>query len=203
MKIIKALVEAGRAFTKAIRLEVGSHDDFTEGPCVMEAAIVAAGFQHRSVGSAADMPPCFDKPLSEFLIQLNDNVSPLTRQKLAPVICLMAGSSTTAAKSKARMRRVIDAAWKVLEPIALKQEADSRDGDDSEGTSELREAFKEEDHDFTDFENITCAIGSDVPFKVQDACVEAIVAQIGKELEAPGKKEIDLMARRLSWAQDA
>ena len=46
-------------------LKAGSHEfpGPAGGTCINEAAIVAAGFEYRSIGSHRDCPPCFSEPL--------------------------------------------------------------------------------------------------------------------------------------------
>lgn len=44
------------------------------GTCINEAAIIAAGFAYKAVGSAHDCPPCFSRPIAAFAIGLNDRM---------------------------------------------------------------------------------------------------------------------------------
>lgn len=75
----------------------GSHEfpGPSGGTCINEAALVAAGFDYRSVGSASDMPACFSRPISQFAIRLNDSFSDTDRQRLIPFVTRLAGSADT------------------------------------------------------------------------------------------------------------
>lgn len=73
------------------------------GTCINEAAIVAAGFEYKSVRSAKDVPECFCPFLSQLLIRVNDNCSHEDRQKLIPLVLALAGSKTDKDHTKRRV----------------------------------------------------------------------------------------------------
>ena len=78
------------------RLLSGSHDfpGPDGGTCINEAAIIAAGFEYKSVKLASDCPPCFSRVLSTYAIQLNDGMSDDQRQELLmPFVTRLAGTA--------------------------------------------------------------------------------------------------------------
>ena len=88
------------------KLKKGSHDfpGPEGGTCINEAAIVAAGFEYRSVSSASDCPPCFSRPIAQYAISLNDAMPDDVRQKLLmPFVVRLSG---TADKPEVEMARV-------------------------------------------------------------------------------------------------
>lgn len=76
------------------KLRHGSHEfpGPDGGTCINEAAIVAAGFEYRKIGSYEDFPPCFCPVLGQFAIVVNDNLSDGERQSLMPLVTRLAGS---------------------------------------------------------------------------------------------------------------
>jgi hypothetical protein len=52
------------------------------GTCINEAAVVAAGLEYRAILLESDCPPCFSRPLSSFLLGLNDIMPDDLRQEL-------------------------------------------------------------------------------------------------------------------------
>lgn len=52
------------------------------GACVMEAAVVAAGFAYRKIERAEDSPSCFSRPLAAYAIGINDFMADHVRQRL-------------------------------------------------------------------------------------------------------------------------
>jgi hypothetical protein len=74
------------------------------GPvCLLEAAIVAAGFPYRPVYSRADVPDCFSPSLSAYGIQLNE-ASPdhLRQDLLAPFLTKLPFTTSTVEVEAAR-----------------------------------------------------------------------------------------------------
>jgi hypothetical protein len=70
-------------------LDAGSHKKLTKARkvCVMEAAIVMAGFPYRPVESAKDCPSSFSHTIARYGIVLNDSMADDLRQKLlSPLI---------------------------------------------------------------------------------------------------------------------
>src|ERR1044072_8397062 len=79
------------------KLLAGSHEfpGPDGGTCINEAAIVAAGFAYREVGSVEDCPPCFSRPLAAYALSLNDAIDndELRRALLMPFVTRLAGSA--------------------------------------------------------------------------------------------------------------
>jgi hypothetical protein len=74
----------------------GSHDfpGKDGGTCINEAAVVAAGFDYRRIGNVTQMPSCFSRPICEFAMFLNDQVSNEERQRLLPFVTRLACADT-------------------------------------------------------------------------------------------------------------
>jgi hypothetical protein len=72
------------------------------GTCINEAAIIAAGFAYKKVGSWMDCPPCFSPLISQYAITLNDNLNDIDRQKLIPFVTKMAGTKGSQELENAR-----------------------------------------------------------------------------------------------------
>ncbi len=111
-------------------LKSGSHDfpGPDGGTCINEAAIVAAGFEYKSVSSAHDCPPCFSRPLSSFALMLNDSMPNDLRNKLLkPFVTRLAGTADTPEIERERMtfmivqiaRRMVAPALEGLAPPSL------------------------------------------------------------------------------------
>ncbi len=88
------------------KLLAGSHKfpGSDGGTCINEAAIVAAGYKYRDVGSADDLPRCFSKPIGQLGIMLNDALGDETRQKLITTVTRFAGSADSLHIEKKRIR---------------------------------------------------------------------------------------------------
>lgn len=89
------------------------------GTCINEAAIVAAGFEYRSVSSASDCPPCFSRPIATYAIHLNDAMPDRLRQQLLmPFVARLAGSADTPAIEQQRADLiVVRTCQKILAPL--------------------------------------------------------------------------------------
>lgn len=76
------------------KLKAGSHKfpGPDGGTCINEAAIIAAGFEYKSVGSFHDLPPCFSPVLGQWLITGNDVTPDMLRQALMPFVHKLAGT---------------------------------------------------------------------------------------------------------------
>src|SRR5262245_22059723 len=75
------------------------------GTCINEAAIVAAGFEYRAVGSANDCPRCFSRVIAEYALRLNDAMPDDLRQALlTPYVVRLAGTADT---QEIEVKRVI------------------------------------------------------------------------------------------------
>lgn len=106
-------------------LKAGSHEwpGPRGGTCINEAAIVAAGFEYKSVATASDCPPCFSPVISAYLIQLNDHLDDVERQQLIRFVTRLSGSRDTDAIEKKRLefmiietvRRIVSVAMTVAE----------------------------------------------------------------------------------------
>ena len=73
-------------------LKAGSHrfPGKDGGTCINEAALVAAGFEYRSVRTVEDMPACFSRPICQYAMHLNDLASDQERQQLLPFVTRLA-----------------------------------------------------------------------------------------------------------------
>ncbi len=93
------------------KLKVGSHafPGPDGGTCINEAALVAAGFEYRSICAAHEMPDCFSRPICQLAMFLNDNSTNEERQRLPPFVTRLACADTPEVE-KARaayiMRRI-------------------------------------------------------------------------------------------------
>ena len=78
------------------KLLAGSHEfpGPDGGTCINEAAIVAAGFAYREIGSVEDCPPCFSRPLAAYALALNDRIQSdeFRRALLMPFVTVATGS---------------------------------------------------------------------------------------------------------------
>jgi hypothetical protein len=104
------------------KLLVGSHEfpGPDGGTCVNEAAIVAAGFAYREVGSPDDCPPCFSRPLAAYALALNDRIldDALRQKLLMPFVTRLAGSADTGAIEDWRAAHIVGAIVnRVLPPV--------------------------------------------------------------------------------------
>ncbi|MGA8615532.1 MAG: hypothetical protein WB760_28400 [Xanthobacteraceae bacterium] len=97
------------------------------GTCIMEAAIVAAGFAYRAVESEADCPPCFSPVLARAAISLNDQMPDDTRQELLmPFVTRLVGTADSREKEIERaefitvqiVKRVLSLLFRVIGPRA-------------------------------------------------------------------------------------
>jgi hypothetical protein len=79
-------------------LDAGSHKKLTKARkvCVMEAAIVAAGFPYRAVYSAKDCPSSFSHTIASYSIVLNDIMPADLRQKLLGPLIVNLGRTDNA-----------------------------------------------------------------------------------------------------------
>jgi hypothetical protein len=81
---------------------------FGSGLCLVETAIVVAGFPYRQVGAARNCPECFSRPITEFAIRLNDGMPDDLRQELlVPFIGRLAGSADQASVETARCEFIV------------------------------------------------------------------------------------------------
>jgi hypothetical protein len=78
------------------KLKVGSHPfpGKDGGTCINEAALVAAGFEYRSICAAHEMPNCFSRPICELAMFLNDSSTDGERQRLLPYVTRLACADT-------------------------------------------------------------------------------------------------------------
>src|SRR4051794_26192086 len=84
----KENAERGMPFpTTGLRLGSGPHARRRQGVCVMEAVAWFAGEKHD------DHPRCVDDTLIRVAIGVNDSMSEAGRQRLIPLIPLLAGTA--------------------------------------------------------------------------------------------------------------
>ena len=78
------------------KLKVGSHafPGKDGGTCINEAALVAAGFEYRSISAVEEMPDCFSRPICRLAMHLNDDGSHRQRQRLLPYVTRLACADT-------------------------------------------------------------------------------------------------------------
>ena len=91
------------------------------GTCINEAASVAAGFEYKSVSSAADCPPCFSPVLAAYAIQLNDRLPDDRRQELLmPFVTRLAGTADTPEIERERFDFIMLGMIRAVLPISLR-----------------------------------------------------------------------------------
>jgi hypothetical protein len=93
-------------------LSAGSHKQPNDNGdvCLMEAAIIAAGFEHRAVRSPYACPECFSRVIAQYAIALNDRMpDKLRNQLLIPFIPRVAGTADTDAKERQRILSIVQA----------------------------------------------------------------------------------------------
>jgi hypothetical protein len=91
------------------------------GTCINEAAIVAAGFEYKSVSDVADCPPCFSHVLSAYAITLNDCLSDDRRQELLmPFVTRLAGTADTPGIERERFDFIMLGLIRTVLPISLR-----------------------------------------------------------------------------------
>jgi hypothetical protein len=78
------------------KLKRGSHrfPGSDGGTCINEAALVAAGFEYRSICGAHEMPECFSRPICSLALFLNDHSTDEQRQHLLPFVTRLACADT-------------------------------------------------------------------------------------------------------------
>jgi hypothetical protein len=93
------------SLTAPFKLARGPHapDDPDQDVCLVEAAIIAAGFERRRVRRATDCPPCFSRVLAQYAIRLNDSMpDDLRNELLLPFVTRLAGTANSAEVESAR-----------------------------------------------------------------------------------------------------
>jgi hypothetical protein len=105
------------------KLLAGSHEfpGPDGGTCINEAAIVAAGFAYREIGSPEDCPPCFSRTLAAYALSLNDRIQDdeLRQKLLMPFVTRLAGSADGDAVEELRAAHIIGAIVGRVLPPAL------------------------------------------------------------------------------------
>ncbi len=78
------------------KLKAGSHPfpGRDGGTCINEAALVAAGFDYKSINSVEQMPECFSRPICCLVMLLNDLADDEERQRLLPYVTRLACADT-------------------------------------------------------------------------------------------------------------
>ncbi len=105
-------------------LKNGSHGFPSEGTCLNEAAIVAAGLKYRQVDGADDLPDCFSKTIGSYVITINDTIlaSDLAdeyRPKLEPFVLRLAGTADSDAVEVQRATYMTMRTINEILPLAL------------------------------------------------------------------------------------
>lgn len=90
------------------------------GTCINEAAIVAAGFPYRRIGSASGCPECFSRPIAGFAIALNDEMPDDLRQELLmPFVTRLAGTRDRPKVERERAKLIVFRTIRDVLPIML------------------------------------------------------------------------------------
>lgn len=126
-------------FSKLVKFNLakGSHKQPNENGdiCINEAAIIAAGFEYKAIGSYKDCPPCFSPVIAQYAINLNDRMPDnLRNELLKPFVIQLAGTADARTVELARVEfivletvRKINAyichKWMMRENFALRCEA--------------------------------------------------------------------------------
>src|SRR5262245_15133591 len=78
----------------------GSHEwpGPSGGTCIIEAAVVVAGYPYRAVRTFEDVPPDFCPVISAYALTLNDLLPDNPRQELIRFVPRMAGSADPSAR---------------------------------------------------------------------------------------------------------
>jgi hypothetical protein len=82
------------------------------GTCINEAAIVAAGFEYKTVNNYKDLPRCFSPVIGAALIEANDMASDPDRQHLMWFVARLSGS-------RGDYRTEVNRAWSVIIRAAM------------------------------------------------------------------------------------
>lgn len=91
------------------------------GTCINEAAIVAAGFKYKAIGSADDCPQCFSRVLAQYAITLNDRLPYDQRNELLmPFVTRLAGTADTPEIERQRLDYIMLGLIRTVLPIALR-----------------------------------------------------------------------------------
>jgi hypothetical protein len=93
-----------------IKLAKGGHNKINANGelCVNEAAILAAGFDHRKVRQACDCPSCFSRVIAQYAIILNDRMpDDLRNELLTPFILRLAGTADRPAVELRRLTFIV------------------------------------------------------------------------------------------------
>ena len=91
-------------------LAKGSHKQPNENGdiCINEAAIIAAGFEYKSVDSWKDCPPCFSKVIAQYAIDINDRMpDDLRNELLKPFVIQLSGTADTKEVELARVNYLV------------------------------------------------------------------------------------------------
>jgi hypothetical protein len=78
------------------KLKIGSHPfpGLDGGTCINEAALMAVGFEYRSISIVEQMPKCFSRPICRLAMLLNDEANDEERQRLLPYVTRLACADT-------------------------------------------------------------------------------------------------------------
>jgi hypothetical protein len=90
------------------------------GTCITEAAIVAAGFEYRTIHGAKDCPPCFSRVIVRYAIAMNDVFPDKYRQELLlPFVMRLAGTADTPDVEETRQEHITLQTLKLILPFSL------------------------------------------------------------------------------------
>jgi hypothetical protein len=113
-----------------VKLAKGGHKEINaDGEvCVNEAAILAAGFEHRKVRQANDCPSCFSRVIAQYAIILNDRMpNNLRNELLTPFILRLAGTADRPAVELARLTFIVLQSMRKINSYFLCQTMDYAD----------------------------------------------------------------------------
>lgn len=93
-------------------IEVGRHDNRSEGMCAMEMAAYIAGEEH------SDHPPCVDPVIAAFVRRVNDLNTDEERQQLKGFLVRILNTAGDEARSLRRYFKLIDLAYRHEAPYS-------------------------------------------------------------------------------------
>jgi hypothetical protein len=117
------------------------------GTCINEAAVVAAGFEYRSILTAKDCPPCFSRPLAGYALLINDLLPDDLRQELlAPFVVRLAGTADSSGVEQERMEIIALRFVKEILPKGLRYAGLRELAAECEQATSLTSAWTSLDH---------------------------------------------------------
>jgi hypothetical protein len=121
----------------------GSHDfpGPDGGTCINEVAMVAAGFEYRSIKSADDMPLCTSRVIAAYALRLNDVMPDKERQKLILFVARILGTADTPEIERQRLEYLVIQTVRRVLPAAMRGIGLAMVADGCENASTLSEAY--------------------------------------------------------------